>query len=52
MPRHVISDVHEWMNEVPTVPIWHPANPQPWERARPMIAGKEDPVELHSSLRW
>ena len=21
MPRHLISDVHEWMNEIPTVPI-------------------------------
>lgn len=33
MPRHIISDVHEWINEVPTVPTYVPAKPQPWERA-------------------
>ena len=21
MPRHLISDAHEWINEIPTVPI-------------------------------
>jgi hypothetical protein len=26
MPGHVISDAHEWINEIPTVPTywWHP----------------------------
>jgi len=33
MPRHLISDAHEWINEIPTVPIYHPAKPQPRERA-------------------
>ena len=46
MPRHLISDAHEWINEVPSVPIYYLAKPQPRERA----SGKEDPVELDSSL--
>ena len=33
MPRHLISDAHEWINEIPTVPIYHLANLQPRERA-------------------
>ena len=50
MPRHLISDAHEWINEIPTVPIYYLAKPQPRERAWPTLAGKEDPVELDSSL--
>ena len=26
MPRHLISDAHEWINEIPTVPIYYLAN--------------------------
>jgi len=33
MPRHLTSDAHEWINEVPTVPTYHQVNPQPRERA-------------------
>jgi hypothetical protein len=33
MPRHLISDVHEWINEIPTVPIYQLAKPQSGERA-------------------
>ena len=33
MPRHLISDAHEWINEIPTVPIYYLAKPQPRERA-------------------
>ncbi len=33
MPRHLISDAHEWMNEIPTVPTCYLAKPQPRERA-------------------
>ena len=29
MPRHLISDAHEWINEIPTVPIYYLANQQP-----------------------
>ena len=24
MPRHLISDAHEWINEIPSVPIYFP----------------------------
>ncbi|CAN6989814.1 unnamed protein product [Brassica rapa subsp. trilocularis] len=27
------SDAHEWINEIPTVPVYYPAKPQPRERA-------------------
>ena len=33
MPRHLISDAHEWINEIPTVPIYYLAKPQPREQA-------------------
>ena len=33
MPRHLISDAHERINEIPTVPIYYPAKPQLRERA-------------------
>ena len=32
MPRHLISDAHEWINEIPTVPIYYLAKPQLGER--------------------
>ncbi len=28
MPCRVSSDVHEWINEGPTVPVYYPANPR------------------------
>ena len=28
MPCRVSSDVHEWINEGPTVPAYYPANPR------------------------
>ena len=34
MPRHVISDAHELINEIPTVPSYRPAKPQLWEWAK------------------
>ena len=33
MPRHLTSDAHEWINEIPTVTIYYLAKPQPRERA-------------------
>jgi len=33
MPRHLISDAHEWINEISTVPIYYLAKPQSRERA-------------------
>jgi len=29
---HLISDVYEWINEIPIVPIYYLAKPQPRER--------------------
>jgi len=52
MPRHLISDVHEWNNEAFTVPTHYGAKPQPRERAWQNRRGKEDPVELDSSLTF
>ncbi len=28
MPRHLISDAHEWINEIPTVPIYYLDHPE------------------------
>src|ERR1700722_20142422 len=41
MPRHLISDAHEWINEIPTVPICYLAKPQPRERAWNNQRGKK-----------
>ena len=29
MPRHLISDAHKWINDVPIVPIYYLVKPQP-----------------------
>ena len=41
MPRHLISDAHEWINEIPTVPIYYLAKPQPRERTWENQRGKK-----------
>src|SRR6202161_1613420 len=41
MPRHLISYAHEWINEIPTVPIYYLAKPQPRERAWQNQRGKK-----------
>ena len=41
MPRHIIIDAHEWINEIPTVPIYYLAKPQPRERAWQNQRGKK-----------
>ena len=46
MPRHLISDAHEWINEIPTVPIYHLAKPQPRERAWDNQRGKKTLLSL------
>ena len=46
MPRHLISDAHEWMNEIPTVPTYYPAKPQPRERAWRNQRGKKTLLSL------
>ena len=47
MPRHLISDAHEWINEIPTVLIYYLAKPQPRERAWDNQRGKK--TLLHST---
>ncbi|KAK9723561.1 hypothetical protein RND81_05G008000 [Saponaria officinalis] len=46
MPRHLISDAHEWINEIPTVPVYYPAKPQPRERAWKNQRGKKTLLSL------
>jgi hypothetical protein len=46
MPRHLISDAHEWINEIPTVPIHYLAKPQPRERAWNNQRGKKTLLSL------
>ena len=46
MPRHLISDAHEWINEIPTVPTYHLAKPQSGERAWPKLWGKKTLLSL------
>ena len=41
MPRHLISDAHEWFIDIPTVPIYYLAKPQPRERAWQIQRGKK-----------
>ena len=49
MPRHLISDAHEWINEIPTVPTYY-LETTAKGTGLDVTAGKEDPVELDSSL--
>ncbi|KAH6554947.1 hypothetical protein KP509_1Z294700 [Ceratopteris richardii] len=46
MPRHLISDAHEWINEIPTVPVYYLAKPQPRERAWTSMRGKKTLLSL------
>jgi hypothetical protein len=45
MPRHLICDAHEWINEIPTVPTYL-AKPQPRERAWDNQRGKKTLLSL------
>uniref|UniRef100_A0A098LZG9 Uncharacterized protein n=1 Tax=Hypsiglena sp. JMG-2014 TaxID=1550645 RepID=A0A098LZG9_9SAUR len=49
MPRHLISDAQEW-NEIPTVPTYYLAKPQPRERAWRNQRGKKTLLSL--TLVW
>ena len=46
MPLHLISDAHEWINEIPTVPTYYHAKPQPRERAWKIQRGKKTLLSL------
>ena len=50
MPCHLISDAHELMNKIPTVPTYYPAKPQPRERAWRNQQGKKTLLSL--TLVW
>jgi len=42
----IFSDAHEWINEIPTVPIYYLANLQPRERAWNNQRGKKTLLSL------
>ena len=42
MPRHLISGAHEWINEIPTAPIYYLAKPQP----------REGDIEVPKEVGW
>ncbi|CAN1261577.1 hypothetical protein LINPERPRIM_LOCUS10895 [Linum perenne] len=46
MPRRLISDAHEWINEIPTVPVYYPAKPKQRERAWRNQRGKKTLLSL------
>ena len=46
MPHHLISDAHDWMNEIPIVPPYYLAKPQPRERAWNNQQGKKTQLSL------
>jgi len=46
MPRHLISDVHEWIKQILTVPTHYLANSQPRERAWQISRGKKTLLSL------
>ena len=50
MPRHLISDAHEWINETPShCPYLLSSETTAKGTGLEKSAGKEDPVELDSS---
>ena len=50
MPRHLIGDLHERSNETSTVPTQLSSETTAWGTGHANTAGKEDPVELNSSM--
>ena len=51
MPRHLISDAHEWINEISHCLYPHTSSETTAKgTGLEKKAGKEDPVELDSSL--
>ena len=49
MPRHLISDAHEWINENSHCPYLLSSETSSKGTGLAESAGKEDPVELDSS---
>ncbi len=50
MPRHLISDAHEWINRGSYCPCLLSSETAAKGTDLAKTAGKEDPVELDSSL--
>ncbi|KRZ01863.1 Retrovirus-related Pol polyprotein from type-1 retrotransposable element [Trichinella zimbabwensis] len=46
MPSHLFSDAYEWINKIPSVPIYYLAKPQPRERAWQNQQGKKTLLSL------
>ena len=46
IPRHLISDAHEWINEIPTVLIYNLAKTQPKELAWDNRRGRKTLLSL------
>lgn len=53
MPCRVSSDVHEWINEGPAVPAWHPVNPHDVdEQSTNSQREKKTPWSFTAACRW
>ena len=53
MPCRVSSDVHEWTNEGPAVPAWHPVNPRNVdEQSTNSQREKKTPWSFTASCCW
>lgn len=50
MPCRLIDGLHEWRNEISTVPIYDPPNIRFWCTRQSGPVGSEDPVKLYCSL--
>jgi len=46
MHSHILRDANEWINALPTVPIYYLANQQPRERAWQKQRGKKTLLSL------
>ena len=50
MPCRFIDGLHEWRNEISTVPSWKPLNILYWCKGQWIPVGSEDPVKLYCNL--
>ena len=50
MPCRLNADLHEWCNEITTVPNWNLPNTPFWCKGQRILVGSEDPVKLYCSL--
>ena len=50
MPCRLIDGLHEWYNEISTVPSQNPLKILFWCKGQRLPVGSEDPVKLYCSL--